>query len=112
MIDENEKLKGAITDKIALIEKERKEILQVETKSKLGASQHQNLLNSTKEAYQQQCNLWKNQVDKLEDENISLKNKFNALTVKLNEEEFKTKMSEQTYVSKLHFLEIYDRYVS
>ena len=82
-----------------MLEQKREEILDVEIKSKQVVAHHQNALDSTKLAYQQQYHLWKNQNDELEKENISLKNQLNALTVKLNEEEFKLKMSEQSHVS-------------
>lgn len=81
-----------------MIEQKREEILEVETKSKQAVSHHQSTLDSTKLAHQQQYQLWKNQNDELGKENISLKNQLNALTVKLNEEEFQMKISEQNYV--------------
>ena len=79
--------------------KKKEEITESQTKSQIIATQHQKALDSMKESYQQQYNQWKKQIDEFENENLSLKNKLNSLTVKLNEEEFRKKIGDQNYVS-------------
>ena len=96
-----EALKVTVTDKNALIKEKKDATFEQQVHHEAELQQQKKLLETLKENCASQVEAWKKKFEDAENQNLSFKNQINNLMVKINEDEFNMKMSEQNHVSRM-----------